>query len=61
MKIDLKSLSFYFSGKYEYVTNPPYLADIGAFVIDLENYSFLAEGSAFFGKSGFFEFDLNQF
>ena len=61
MKIDLKSLSFDFTGKYEYVTDPPYLADVGTFNIYLKNHSFMTQGNASFAKSGFFELDLNEF
>ena len=34
MKIDLRSLSFNLTGQYEYVTDPPYLADNGTFAIE---------------------------
>ena len=61
MKIDLRSLSFNLTGAYEYVTDPPYLADNGTFAIELQNYSTQVGGGALFGEEGFFEIHFDEF
>ena len=56
--VQFRNLSTHFKGRYEYVTDPPILADMGQFIWDINNIS-MKLGSRTIWDEENSQFDIN--